>query len=227
MDVFGNAIADFYQNGKADTLWLHNSYDEAEEMPVDIFFRTEEEMSYMELDALDLCNGKILDVGAGVGSHSLELQKRGLDVVAIDISPKAVEIMHNRGVKQVFEQDFFTLKGQYDTLLLLMNGIGLCGTLQAFEGMLAFSKTLLRPGGQILFDSSDISYLYEAEHLPTDHYFGEIDYCYQYKGQKGNWFKWLYIDPKTMREIAQRHNYTCQMINMDDQDQYLARLTLT
>ena len=101
MDVFGEALKDQFINGGAEILWLHNSYDEPEQMPVDIFFREEEDMSDLEYKALEMCEGRVLDIGAGAGSHALELQKKGLDVTALDNSPSAVSIMKQRGVKQV------------------------------------------------------------------------------------------------------------------------------
>ncbi|RYF98786.1 MAG: class I SAM-dependent methyltransferase, partial [Chitinophagaceae bacterium] len=93
MDILGDALTDFYKKGTSDTLWLHNSYGEPEEMPVDIFFRSEDEMPELELIALDMCRGKILDAGAGAGSHALALQKMKKDVTALDISERAVAIM--------------------------------------------------------------------------------------------------------------------------------------
>jgi SAM-dependent methyltransferase len=226
MDVFGKALTDFYKNGKADVLWLHNSYDEPEEMPLDIFFRTAEEMPDLEHKALSLCKGKTLDVGAGVGSHALILQKQGFDVTAIDISESAVQIMKSRGVARPIEKDIFKISEKYDTLLFLMNGIGLTGTLAGFMHFLDFAKTLVNPGGQLIFDSSDISYLYTDLPKPQSNYFGEISYCYEYQNEKGNWFNWLYLDQTTLTHVAQQKGWHCEIIFNDDEDQYLARLRL-
>lgn len=226
MDVFGKAIADFYTTGKADTLWLHNSYDVPEEMPVDIFFRGEEDMPLIEHKAISLCYGKTLDVGAGVGSHALFLQELNVDVTAIDISADAVKIMRQRGVKKVLEKDIFLLTEKYDTLLFLMNGIGLTGTLQGFIDFLHKAKNLLNAEGQLLFDSSDISYLYEDIAKPQNNYFGEISYCYEYQQQKGSWFNWLYLDQETLIRTAKENGWRCEIILDDGEDQYLARLIL-
>jgi SAM-dependent methyltransferase len=87
-------------------------------------------MPEIERKALDMATGKTLDVGAGSGCHSLVLQEKGIDVTAIDISPLSVETMKERGIKKVMEQDFFTMQGKYDTILMLMNGIGIVGTLE-------------------------------------------------------------------------------------------------
>ena len=122
MDVFGNALNDQFKTGQPEILWLNNSYDEPEEMPVDIFFRKEDEMPDIELEAMDLCEGRVLDVGGGAGSHSLILQERGFDVIALDISATAVEIMKSRGLKQVVQADIYAYSGEkFDTLLFLID----------------------------------------------------------------------------------------------------------
>lgn len=226
MDIYGSALLDFYKNDQSQTLWLHNSYGETEEMPVDVFFREEEEMPEIELKAMHLCKGHILDIGAGVGSHALILQKYHKDVTAIDTSLNAVNIMKQRGVKHAFHQDVFTYKGKFDTLLLLMNGIGLTRTLEGLEHFFEAAKSLLNPKGTLIFDSSDISYLYEDSMKPKDKYFGEVSYAYEYKGEKDEWFKWLYIDPSTLKTLALKHGWNCKIIIEDEYDQYLAQLTL-
>jgi len=227
MDVFGNALQDQFNTGSAEILWLHNSYDEPEEMPVDIFFRTEDEMPDIELEALDMCEGRVLDVGGGAGSHAMILQERGYEVVALDISPIAVDIMKKRGLSNVVEHDIFNYSGEkFDTLLFLMNGIGLTGTIDGFKNFLHQAKAFLNEGGQLLFDSSDITYLYEGVEMPTDKYYGEVAYQYEYKGEKGEWFNWLYIDPQLLKKIARESGWVCHLLFDDGQDQYLAEMRL-
>lgn len=223
-DVFGKALYDHFKKVKGSRLFIHNKYGPKEEMPLDVYFRTEIEMPELELIALGKCYGKILDIGAGAGSHALFLQDLGTDVTAIDISCGAVQIMTERGVAQVFEQDIFTYSYQkFDTLLLLMNGIGLCGNIQQLRVFLQHTKTLLNPGGQLLFDSSDIAYLYEGE-LPAGGYYGELWYQYGYKGQKTDWFQWLYIDQDTLIAVAHEEGWAIDIVYEDDMDQYLAKL---
>nr|WP_121269801.1 class I SAM-dependent methyltransferase [Pedobacter schmidteae] len=231
MDVFGEALKDQFIKPPAETLWVHNSYDEPEEMPVDIYFRDEREMPELELRALDLCKGKVLDVGAGVGSHALILQKRGLDVTGMDISVPAVTIMRQRGLKQAIEGNILTYKlpegaQKYDTLLFMMNGIGLTGSIPGLKAFLGHVKSLIAEKGQLVFDSSDLSYLYLEVPFPENGYFGEVSFRYEYKSQKGNWFKWIYVDQKTLIDIAKATGWHVEIIFEDDSDQYLARLTL-
>lgn len=196
-------------------------------MPVATYFRREEQMPELERKALDLCKGKILDIGAGAGSHALALQDRHLDVTALDISPLAAGIMRMRGVDKVLTEDIFEYhEKQFDTLLLLMNGIGLTGNIQGLRRFLLHARDLLLPGGQLLFDSSDVAYLYEDGPPLQDHYYGEVRCRYEYRRQKTEWFTWLYIDPDTLALIARDEGWGTQILYEDDQDQYLARLTL-
>lgn len=229
MDVFGLALNAYFSKRDSTPLILHNSYDAPEEMPVDVFFREKQDMSEIEQKALSLCRGRILDIGAGVGVHTLELQKMDKDVTALEISLMATEIMKKRGVKKIVSEDIFKYQAlPFDTLLLMMNGIGIAESLQGLSKFLRHADTLLAENGQIVFDSSDIRYLYEAEiPIPTATYYGEIQFKYEYKQQKGAWFNWLYIDFKTLSEIAKKEGWKSELILEDESDQYLARLIRT
>lgn len=128
-DPMGAAIADYYANGKATKLRVFSSMFDEDEIPVKQLFRNFDEMPEAEREALRISTGKILDVGAGSGCHSLALQEMGKEVKAIDISPLSIETMQKRGVKDVVLQNFFSQQftGSFDTILLLMNGSGIVG----------------------------------------------------------------------------------------------------
>ena len=125
----GKAIADFYKGRRDGKLRVLSPMFEEDEIPVTTLFRGFRDMPKLEQKALKMAKGRILDVGAGSGCHALWLQDKGMDVTAIDISPYSIETMKERGLANVLEQDFFTLKEKYDTILMLMNGIGIVGTL--------------------------------------------------------------------------------------------------
>ncbi|NEU07200.1 class I SAM-dependent methyltransferase [Flavihumibacter sp. R14] len=225
-DLFGKVLMDHYQGIQDSKLWLYNNYGSPEEMPVDVFFRDESEMPELELLALDLCRGRILDIGAGVGSHALVLQNRGKEVTALEISATACKIMQSRGVKSVINEDVRKFEGEkFDTLLLLMNGIGLTGSLQGLRDFLKRSSKLLSPGGQLIFDSSDIAYLYEDLPMPADSYYGEISYRYEYKSEFSEWFDWLYVDANSISTIAAEEGWRMELLMEDEMDQFLVRLT--
>lgn len=223
-DILGQALMDYYQHGPGGKLWVNNKYGKREEMPVEVYFRDMLSMPELEWMALQQCRGQILDIGAGAGSHALALQQLGQDVTALDISPLSTEVMDQRGVKKVIRQDFFLLTtGHYDTLLLLMNGIGLAGDLDGLRKFFSGARRLLRPGGQLLFDSSDIAYLYDGKPPAGPDYYGAIAYQYEYKRQRSDWFKWLFIDRKTLSGLAAGEGWATEILFDNKRDQYLAR----
>ena len=226
----GRAIADYYKTKKASKLRVFSPMFEEDEIPLTTLFRSYESMPEIERKALDMAKGNVLDVGAGAGCHSLVLQERGLDVTAIDISPLSVETMKERGVKKVLEQNFFSMDGQYDTILMLMNGIGIVGTLERLPEFFRQLDKILAPGGQVLCDSSDISYVFEDEEgmidIPNEmNYYGEHSFRMQYKDTIGEPFNWLYIDADTLREKAGRCGYVVEVVAEGEHYDYLARLT--
>ncbi|MEJ8755713.1 class I SAM-dependent methyltransferase [Pontibacter sp. H259] len=229
-DPIGAAILDYMQGKKKGAITVSSNLTEDDIIPVDYLFRQEEEMPELETVALQECRGHVLDVGAGAGCHSLLLQERGLQVTAIDISEGAVEAMKKRGVQQVQLADVLTLKDQkYDTLLMLMNGIGIVGDLFGLYRFLVHAKTILNPGGQILLESSDILYMYEQEDGSVlldlnAGYYGEVEYNMKYKTHESGKFKWLFIDAGLLEQYAEEHGFTMEVLYEGENGNYLAKL---
>lgn len=223
------AIADYHRNGVAGRLRVFSPDFEEDEIPVDTLFRGFDEMPGLEQKALQLAHGCILDVGAGAGCHSLALQNMGMDVTAIDISPLSVKTMKARGVANAKEEDFWLVTEKYDTILMLMNGIGIVGTVKQLPRFFQHISTILNDGGQVIIDSSDISYVYETEdgiiELPPGEYYGELKYQMQYKRTKGESFSWLYIDFETLSEKAAECGFHAELLATGEHFDYLARLT--
>ena len=232
-DPMGAAIADYFKRHKADRLRVFSSQFDEDEIPVEELFRTEKQMPLLERTALQMATGRILDVGAGSGCHSLTLQEAGKEVHAIDISPLSVEVMKQRGVRSVSQTNLFNeqFADEYDTILMLMNGSGIIGRLENMPLFFRKMKQLLRPDGCILMDSSDLRYLFEDEDgsflidLAGD-YYGEIDFRMQYKDIQGDPFDWLYIDFQTLSAYAADNGFKAEMIKEGKHYDYLARLTV-
>ncbi|GIZ09154.1 bifunctional 2-polyprenyl-6-hydroxyphenol methylase/3-demethylubiquinol 3-O-methyltransferase UbiG [Flavobacterium sp. UMI-01] len=230
-DLFGQAIFDFQTNNNPKDLITSTSISEEDEMSVAYLFRNFAEMPKIEQKALQLAKGKVLDIGCGAGSHSLYLQNQlGLDVTSIDISKKAIETCKLRGLKKAFVQDFMTLgNDKFDTIILLMNGTGICGKLKKLPEFLNKLKSLLRPDGQILIDSSDIIYMFDededgAYEVPANGYYGELIFEITYKGQKELPLDWLYLDYNTLQNAAYANGLQSELILEGEHFDYLARL---
>ena len=229
-DLMGKAIWDYYHQNSPEDLQTETSISELDELPVEYLFRDYDDMVPIEQKALDLATGKILDVGSGAGSHSLYLQNKGALVTAMDISPKAIEVVKERGVKSAFCGDILTFsEGKYDTLLMLMNGTGIFESLSKIDVYLRKLKTLLNPGGQILIDGTDILYMFDREEdggvlIPAGGYYGELDYVVHYKGESEDPIKWLYLDYETLKNAAENNGFNIEKV-LQDEDSYLAKLT--
>lgn len=229
-DPVGAAILDYIKTRKPDDIIVSSDICEDDVIPVEVLFRNQIEMPDLELIALESCKGKVLDVGAGAGAHSKELIDRGLDVDSIEISDGAVEYMKSIGLN-ARKINFFDLKNdKYDTILMMMNGIGIAGKLSNLENTLLHAKSLLQPGGKILCDSSDIKYLYEDEDgaLWVDlnsEYYGNFRFQMKFKKEKGPWFDWLYVDFDNLFNAAKNVGLKAKKI-VDQDDHYLAEITI-
>lgn len=231
-DPMGSAIYEYHKTGQADVLKVFSPDFDDDEIPVPDLFRELEEMPLIEQTALQMAEGEILDVGAGSGCHSLALMKMGKAVTAIDISPLSVEVMKERGIN-AHEVNFYdeSFKGKYDTVLMLMNGTGIIGTLDDMPAFFGRIRTLLKPGGALLIDSSDLRYLFEEEDGSlmidlADEYYGCLQYRMQYRDVLGEPFDWLYVDFDTLAFYAEENGFAAEIVEEGDHYDYLARLTL-
>jgi SAM-dependent methyltransferase len=228
LDIFGLAMQDYLKGERGQIIHVDTNLTEDEELSVDYLFRTTEELPEWETLALSLCKGKILDVGAGAGCHSLILQQRGFDVKAIDIAPIAVACMQQQGIHAELK-NYYDETGKYDTLLFLMNGIGLALTIEGLKTVFDHAKQLLNPGGQILLESSDIIYMFEEEDGSflidiNGAYYGEMEYTLRYKSHQGQPFPWLYVDFQLMSDQAAAAGFESEMLYQGEDFNYLARL---
>lgn len=231
-DPMGLAIRDHFEHRPTGILRVCSSLFEEDTMPIPNFFRLETEMPQLERHALQLCRGHVLDVGAGAGCHSLALQTRGLEVTAIDISPLSVEVMQRRGIRRAIWADFFTDDfGQgFDTVLLLMNGIGIAESTKKLPVLLERCKQLLAPGGKVVADSTDLRYIFEDENgvfdpPPTNRYYGEVDFRMVYKKCRGKDFNWLYADFDTLAQTAASIGMKAELIERGPHYDYLAQIS--
>lgn len=230
-DTYGQALLDYQNDNFTEDIKTFSSIAGEDIYPLPYLFRNFKGMPKLEQKALQLSKGKILDIGCGAGSHSLYLQKKNKEVFAIDISKGAIETCTLRGINNTKVKDIWQLKNQkFDTILLLMNGAGMCGKLHKLSDFLKHLKTLLTPNGQILLDSTDVIYMFEDENGDyiidaNQDYYGETTFRMEYKNQKGKPFDWLYIDFNNLQRAAEFCGLQCELILNGSHYDYLARIT--
>ncbi len=230
-DILGQALLD-YQNGNyTEDILTETNISEEDVLPLPYLFRDFDEMPSIEKKALKLTQGKVLDVGCGAGSHSLFLQKKGFDVMAIDTSKGAIEVCKLRGINHALQINLLELKEvTFDTILLLMNGTGIFQKIEQIDKYLLHLKSLLKPNGQILIDSSDLRYMYDSTEegailVPNNRYYGELEFVMKYKNKSSHPFNWLYLDENIFESAATNCNLNFKVVERGDNYDYLTKLT--
>ena len=228
-DPMGQAIYNYSFCNDNTPINVLSQLVEDEELPPDYFFRSYREMPRLEKIALNNCKGKILDIGAGAGCHSVYLQKSGIDVTALEFSELCCKVLSKRGINKIINNDILSFsRERYNTLLLLMNGIGIAKNISGLKILLNHLKKLLLPGGNILFDSSDLIYLYQEENgtllfdINAKNYYGEIEYQLKYKNIIGETYSWLFADNVILFEIAEELGDQTKLVEYGPHYDYLA-----
>lgn len=224
---------DHHRDGKPRRVQATRADGVLFEIETEEYFTLEGQLGRLDALALDRCRGRVLDVGAGAGRHALDLERRGHEVVAIDISPICTDLCRTRGVRDARTFDVMTLRdaeplGTFDTIFFGMQTIGVAGGVDTLERFLARLRGCLTPGGQILLDSSALREGWEGESsgsIEASAEAGEIVLSTRYRGWFGEPFPWLYLGSAHLVAVAQSAGYDAEILDQVDGNEFLARLT--
>jgi hypothetical protein len=228
-DPIGRSVYDFYSNSINHSIIIHSDDFDNDSIEASYLFRSYKQMPTLEKKAMNLCSGSILDVGACAGPHSVYLQNKGYEVTSIETSALCCEVLKKRNLRNVICQDIFKFSDQtFDTILMLMNGAGIAGSLAGLEILLHHLKTLLNPQGKILIDSSDLIYLFEQEDgsvlidIMADRYYGELSFQTEYKTWISHPFRWLYVDINNLENAINKSGLKLDKVFKGQHYDYLA-----
>ena len=232
MEPFGCALLAYHDGRKDATILVRRDDGIAVPMPAAAFFRAEGQFHDAERLALERCQGRVLDVGAGTGAFALALEKRGHAVTALDICPQAVDLMRRRGVKDVVCADILTYHcGPFDTVMLLGHGIGMVESLDGLDRFLHCARTLVGVDGLLILDSLDVqatldpgNLAYHERSKASGRYIGEIRMRFEFEETAGPYFGWLQVDAETLAHHADAAGWLCEVIHHDSSGEYLAEL---
>ena len=233
MHPYALAMLAYHRGDHSAELLIRRDDGHEDVVPVAFFFRDANAFSPIETFALDRCTGRVFDVGAGAGPHSLALQARGGDVTALDVAPEAVEIMRDRGVKSAVVGDVMTFdEGAFDTLLMLGHGIGVVEDMAGLVRFLTHATQIATVGGRVLVHSVDVRdpedpvhLSYHARNREAGRYVGETRLQFGFEGETGPWCGWLHVDPETLSEHADAAGWNTQIVVQPGGGEYLAELT--
>lgn len=227
-DPLGRMLLDYLDGDSDAFLDVESPTMDMWKMEGRIMFRNYSAMDALERLALEMCYGRIVDVGAGSGCHSLWLREQGLEVYPIDISPGCVRTMLRQGIAQANQRSFFSLQGEeYDTVLMLMNGLGICGTIEGVNLFLQYIDTILARGGQVLVDSTGLDIEDDDNDIDIEEagYVGETEFVMTYGPVRSDPFSWVYLDYDTLEMLAGYHSLRCESLFSGPDGRYLARIS--
>ncbi len=233
MEPFGKSLLAYLDGDAGAQLVVDRDDGSRSVIPVALFFRDVPAFSAIETHALALCKGRVLDVGAGAGSLSIELQRRGHRVTALDISTDAANVVMRRGGVDVVCGDVFSYEGgPFDTLLVMGHGIGMVETIDGLKRFLDHAQSLVALGGQVLLDSLDVratndpaNLAYHQANRDAGRYIGVVRMRFEFAGCHGPWCGWLHVDDETLAGHADDAGWSCSMVHREANGDYLARLT--
>jgi SAM-dependent methyltransferase len=211
-DVFGRALLDWTNGGTTpEIVEREDGFTQAGAGP-EVYLSSPGGWPAAERQALRLVRGRVLDVGCGAGRVALALQERGVDVVGLDWSPRAVEAARLRGVKDVKRGSIHRLGrlvSQFDALVLFGNNFGLFETPDHAHKVLSDWARNAKTGTNIFLESTS-AYFGGAPGFDRSYYRsnrklgrppGGVRLRYRYEGLTGDWFTWLFVSQKEMRSI--------------------------
>ncbi|MGA1984313.1 MAG: class I SAM-dependent methyltransferase [Acidobacteriaceae bacterium] len=233
LNPYSQAMLDYWHGDSEATYSIRRDDGFSQEIRVAPSFDTSH-FNPLEQLAMSCSTGRILDTGAGVGRHTLFLQQSGRNVTALELEPELAAIMLERGVEKSFANNIFTLEGvQFDTILMLMNGFGLVGTLAGADAFFEHARHLVSPEGQILCDSLDVRRTTNPTHLALQQSnlrmgkpIGQMNFCIKYQGKCGEPFDWLHLDFGGLSDLARNHGWTAELLAQEENGHYLAKLVM-
>ena len=162
--------------------------------------------------AVRFMRGRVLDVGAGAGRVALELQDRGHEVVAVDVSPGAVEVCRRRGVRDarvVAFEDVDASIGPIDTVVMFGNNFGLFGGAAKARRMLRRLHRLTTPQGRIVaetrhtFSTDNPDHVdYHERNRKRGRMPGQLRLRVRFRLAATPWFDYLIVSPDELRELV-------------------------
>lgn len=181
--------------------------------PASLYFTTYEEWPEFQQKALALARGRVLDIGCGAGRYALYLQEKGLDVLATDTSPLAIEVCKQRDVKKTHLMSISGISrslGKFDTVLMLGNNFGLLQDRPRSARLLGRLHQVTTPDGIIIaetvdpYNTDDQFHLdYHRRNRERGRMSGQVRLRVRYRKYRTPWFDYLFVSKDEMREIVE------------------------
>ena len=211
-DAFGQLLLDHLSGRAGDPVLERDDGHAGPALEPEWFFAEPERWPDAERAVFGHVRGRVLDVGAGAGRHSVEAQRRGSEVVAIDVSPGAVEVCRRRGVRDARLLPLAALEddlGVFDTVLMMCGNFGLVGTADGAARALYRLDALTSPDGRIVLDSvdpyvdaDDTDLAYQARNRTQGRLPGQVTIRIRYGERVTPWYDLLNVSAYELSQLV-------------------------
>ena len=213
-DAFG-ALVRAWHDGRRDVHEIVERDDSfiATSRGPEAYFEPVRKWPAVERRALRFVRGRVLDVGLGAGRVALELQRRGHEVVGIDVSPGALEVARERGVRDARLVPFDRVDaalGPIDTVVMFGNNFGLFGSRERAPRLLRRLHRLTRPNARIVAGSLNpyqtdepAHHAYQARNRERGRLPGHIRIRVRHSVLATPWFDYLLVSPDDLRALSE------------------------
>ena len=227
-DAFGHALLDAH-NGLEVNEIIERDDGFVTSTSNKVYFSSYETWSPVEQKAMLFVKGRVLDVGCGAGRHSLHLQRRGFDVIGIDVSPLALKVCRERGLKKLKLMALENVKFKpesFDTILMMGNNFGLFGNFKKAKRLLTRFHRMTYKDGLIVASSNDPYKTDDPAHLQyhkmnkrKGRMSGQTRIRVRYRQYRGRWLDFLIVSKKEMAQILSNTGWKIQEF-LDRGDSY-------
>jgi SAM-dependent methyltransferase len=211
-DAFGHAVWDCYRGATAFELIERSDGLFALSNGPATYLAEPAFWAAYEREALERhAHGRALDIGCNAGRHALYLQQNGLDVLGVDVSPLAIAVAKERGLKRaevLAIDDLSAELGTFDTILMLGNNFGLFASAAKARRLLRRFKAFTRPGATLIAESLNVYETRDPDHLAYQaanrergRMSGQIRMRARYKRFVTPWFDYLMVSPAEMETL--------------------------
>lgn len=209
-DAFGQKLWAAYRGGEVfEIVERDDGYIIA--MKLAGYFSDYEDWPPIEQKAMQFAEGRVLDIGCGAGRNSIYLQKKGFDVLGIDISPLAIKVCKLRGLKKAKVIPVETVKfksNSFDTIIMMGNNFGLFGNLKKAKRLLKRFHRMTSKDALIIAATRDPYKTDNPAHLQyhklnkkRGRMSGQVRIRSRFEKYIGKWFDYLMVSKEEMKQI--------------------------
>ena len=230
-DAYGHSLYD-YSKGKAEFQVLERDDGQVDVDRLKGYFSPYKDWPLLERQAMRYVRGRVLDIGCGAGRHALYLQDKGLEVVGIDNSPLVVQVCRERGLRDVRivpVNQISTSLGAFDTILMMGNNFGLCGSFEGARRLLGKFSRVTSEKGRIIAATNDVYQTDDPMHLAyheqnrkRGRMAGQIRLRVRYRNYATPWIDYLMVSREELEQILDGSGWRIKKIIESGTSLYIA-----